>query len=111
MEELYKLMEEELSNSEIDVSRITKLLLISRTKLYYKIKGLTGETPSNFFRTYKLNRAAELLKSGKYTVSEIADKCGFSTQSHFSVVEFFLNFASEDKLKTLCADYFLYPPS
>ena len=86
MEELYKLMEEELSNSELDVTRITKLLLISRTKLYYKIKGLTGETPSNFFRTYKLNRAAELLKSGRYTVSEIADKCGFSTQSHFSVV-------------------------
>ena len=86
MEELYKLMEEELSNSELDVSRITKLLLISRTKLYYKIKGLTGETPSSFFRTYKLNRAAELLKSGKYTVSEIADLCGFSTQSHFSVV-------------------------
>lgn len=86
MEELYKLMEEELSNSELDVTRITKMLYISRTKLYYKIKGLTGETPSNFFRTYKLNRAAELLKSGKYTVSEISDKCGFSTQSHFSVV-------------------------
>ena len=86
MEELYKLMEEELSNSELDVTRITKMLYISRTKLYYKIKGLTGETPSNFFRTYKLNRAAELLKSGRYTVSEIADKCGFSTQSHFSVV-------------------------
>ena len=86
MEELYKLMEEELSNSELDVTRITKMLYISRTKLYYKIKGLTGETPSNFFRTYKLNRAAELLKSGKYTVSEIADLCGFSTQSHFSVV-------------------------
>ena len=86
MEELYKLMEEELSNSELDVTRITKMLYISRTKLYYKIKGLTGETPSSFFRTYKLNRAAELLKSGKYTVAEIADKTGFSTQSHFSVV-------------------------
>ena len=86
MDELYKLMEEELSNSELDVTRITKMLYISRTKLYYKIKGLTGETPSNFFRTYKLNRAAELLNSGKYTVAEVADKCGFSTQSHFSVV-------------------------
>ena len=86
IDELYKLMEEELSNSELDVTHITKMLYISRTKLYYKIKGLTGETPSNFFRTYKLNRAAELLKSGKYTVAEVADKCGFSTQSHFSVV-------------------------
>ena len=86
MEELYKLMEEELSNSELDVTRITKMLYISRTKLYYKIKGLTGETPSSFFRTYKLNRAAELLKGGKHTVAEIADMTGFSTQSHFSVV-------------------------
>lgn len=68
------------------MTRITKMLYISRTKLYYKIKGLTGETPSSFFRTYKLNRAAELLKSGKYTMAEIADKTGFSTQSHFSVV-------------------------
>ena len=34
MEELYKLMEEELSNSELDVTRITKMLYISRTKLY-----------------------------------------------------------------------------
>ena len=86
MEELYKLMEEELANSELDVTRITKMLYISRTKLYYKIKGLTGETPSNFFRTYKLNRSAELLKEGRYTIAEISDKCGFSTQSHFSVV-------------------------
>lgn len=86
MDELYKLMEEELSNSELDVTHITQMLYISRTKLYYKIKGLTGETPSNFFRTYKLNRAAELLKEGKHTVAEIADMTGFSTQSHFSVV-------------------------
>ncbi len=86
MDELYKLMEEELSNTELNINRITDLLYMSRTKLYYKIKGLTGETPSSFFRTYKLNRAAELLKSGKYTVSEIVDKTGFSTQSHFSSV-------------------------
>ena len=86
MDELYKLMEEELSNTELNINRITEMLYMSRTKLYYKIKGLTGETPSSFFRTYKLNRAAELLKSGKYSVSEIVDKTGFSTQSHFAAV-------------------------
>ena len=65
-------------------SRMTELLKISRTKFYYKVKGLTGENPSVFFKTYKLNRAAELLKEGKYTISEIADMTGFSTLSHFS---------------------------
>ncbi len=86
MDELYRLMEEGLGDSELDVVKLTRLLYISRTKLYYKVKGLTGETPASFFRTYKLNRAAEFIKEGKYTVSEIADKCGFRSQSHFSIV-------------------------
>lgn len=46
MTELYHLMESELSNPELDVTRMTQLLKISRTKFYYKVKGLTGENPS-----------------------------------------------------------------
>jgi len=84
MTELYRLMETELSNSELNISRMTEVLKISRTKLYYKIKGMTGNNPNAFFKTYKLNRAAELLREGKYNVSEIADITGFSTLSHFS---------------------------
>ncbi|MCQ2228726.1 MAG: ATP-binding protein [Bacteroidales bacterium] len=84
MTELYKIMEQELANPEIDVTHMTDLLHISRTKLYYKVKGLTGENPSIFFKRYKLNRAAELIKEGKYNFSEIADMTGFSTLSHFS---------------------------
>lgn len=84
MTELYQLMENELSNSELDVTRMTELLHISRTKFYYKVKGLTGENPSVFFKRYKLNRAAQLLKDRRYNISEIADMTGFSTLSHFS---------------------------
>lgn len=84
MRELYKLMEDELSNAELDVTSITNMLHISRTKLYYKIKGLTDTSPANFFKTYKLNRAAEMIREGSHTLSEIADICGFSTPSHFS---------------------------
>jgi signal transduction histidine kinase/ligand-binding sensor domain-containing protein/DNA-binding response OmpR family regulator len=84
MTELYRLMEIELSNSELNITRMTEVLKISRTKLYYKIKGLTGNNPNVFFKTYKLNRAAELLQEGKYNISEIADITGFSTLSHFS---------------------------
>lgn len=84
MTELYQLMENELSNSELDVSRMTEMLHISRTKFYYKVKGLTGENPSVFFKRYKLNRAAQLLMERRYNVSEIADMTGFSTLSHFS---------------------------
>ena len=82
--ELYILMENELSNTELNISRMTEVLKISRTKFYYKIKGLTGENPNIFFKTYKLNRVAELLTEGKYNISEVADMTGFSSLSYFS---------------------------
>ena len=84
MEKLYRTMDEELSNPELDINEMTRLMAMSRTKLYYKVKGLTGENPGEFFRNYKLNRAAELLRTGEWNISEIADMTGFSTLSHFS---------------------------
>ena len=84
MNELYALMEKELANADLDITRITEMMKISRTKFYYKVKGLTGENPSVFFKRYKLNRAADLLKEGRHNMSEIAYMTGFNTLSHFS---------------------------
>ncbi|MBQ9194399.1 MAG: response regulator [Bacteroidales bacterium] len=84
MKELYELMEKELANADLDIVRMTEMMKISRTKFYYKVKGLTGDNPSVFFKRYKLNRAADLLKEGKYNMSEIAWMTGFNTLSHFS---------------------------
>lgn len=85
MDSLYQLMERELSNTELNITSMTETLKISRTKFYYKVKGLTGLNPNVFFKNYKLNRAAQLVLEGKHNVSEIADITGFSTLSHFSV--------------------------
>ena len=84
MDELYAIMEKEMMNSELDVNQVAQSLGMSRSKFYYKMKGLTGTNPGAFFRTYKLNRAAEYLREGKYNVSEIADLTGFSSLSFFS---------------------------
>ena len=84
MKELYELMDKELANQELDITRMTEMMRISRTKFYYKVKGLTGENPGVFFKRYKLNRAADLLKEGKHNMSEIAWMTGFNTLSHFS---------------------------
>ena len=84
MDEFYAIMEKELSNPDLDINHITEIMHVSRSKFYYKVKGLTGEKPGNFFRLFKLNRAAELLREGKYNVSEISDITGFSSLSYFS---------------------------
>ena len=84
MKDLYELMEKELANADLDIVKMAEMMKISRTKFYYKVKGLTGENPSVFFKRYKLNRAATLLKEGKYNMSEIAWMTGFNTLSRFS---------------------------
>ena len=83
MKKFYELMEAELSNDDINVDQFADKLFVSRSKFYYKVKALTGGSPNAFFKTYKLNRAKELLDSGQYLVSEVSDMTGFSTPSVF----------------------------
>lgn len=85
MDELYYLMEKRADELNLNVGTICHDLLISQSKFYYKLKGLTGETPGSLFRKYKLDKAARLLQDGKYNVSEVAVMTGFSTAAHFSV--------------------------
>lgn len=85
MKALYELMEKELASPDLNVTRMIDVFKMGRTKFFNKVKGLTGETPNTFFKTYKLNRAAELIEEGKYNLSEIADMTGFNTLSYFSV--------------------------
>ena len=86
LNDLYALMETELSNSEFNIGDIVDKLHISHSKFLYKVKGLTGTTPSELFKNYKLNKAAAMLREGKHNVSEVADLTGFSSLAHFSKV-------------------------
>ncbi len=85
MNELYRLMDRELANSEFGVQQMAEMMHVSRTKLYYKVKDLAGENPSVLLKRYRLKRAFELLSEGKFNISETADMTGFSTLSHFSI--------------------------
>lgn len=85
MKELYAQLDSMMMREDTNFNDVAERLCMSRSKFNYKLKGLTGETPIHFFMKYKLNKAAQLLKSGKYNVSEVADLTGFGTISHFSV--------------------------
>ena len=81
---MYKEMENHLKEGELDIDTIAGSLGVSRSKFYYKIKGLTGQTPNEFFTTYKLNYAARLLREDQYKIAAVADMLGFSSASHFT---------------------------
>lgn len=85
MDEVYEMMEKLLAQQDLNVNSMCRDMFISPSKFNYKIKELTGETPGIFFRKYKLNKAAQMLHEGQYSISEIAVLTGFSTAAHFSV--------------------------
>lgn len=84
MRNLYEKMDSVIHDESIDISSFAEKMGVSRTKFYYKIKSLTGESPSEFLMRYRLNVAARMLKERNMNVSEVAYSVGFSTLSHFS---------------------------
>ena len=73
-----------INNPNLSVESLADELFLSRSKLYRKIKFLTGDTATEFIRKIKLEKAKELLNTTDLTVSEISYKVGFSSPSYFT---------------------------
>lgn len=84
LNKLNEYIEENIDSPLLDVSALYTKLGYSRTNFYRKINSLTGQTPSDYIKIYRLKYAVTLIKSQEYTLSEISDKTGFSALSHFS---------------------------
>jgi ligand-binding sensor domain-containing protein/signal transduction histidine kinase/DNA-binding response OmpR family regulator len=84
IKELKQVMEKNIPDTEFNVDQLCRKLYVSHATLYRKIHALTGETPTDFIRSYRLKRGAELLKSGVGTVLEVALEVGFSSANYFT---------------------------
>jgi DNA-binding response OmpR family regulator len=82
--ELQEVIEKNLSDSEFNVEELGKKLYMSRSTLYRKVLALIGETPLQFIRSYRLKRAAQLLKGNFGNVTEVAVEVGFCNMAHFT---------------------------
>ncbi len=75
-----------LSNQVFGKDNFASEMNVSSSLLYKKIKALTDQSPTDFIKTIRLNSAHDYLKSGKYSVTEVSELCGFSSVSYFSSV-------------------------
>lgn len=82
--ELQDMIEKHLSDPEFNVEQLSRKLYMGRTTLYRKILALTGETPNQFIRLYRLRRAMQLLKARYGNVTEVAFAVGFSSTAYFT---------------------------
>ncbi len=84
VDKLRQLIDNNISDSTLNINALSSEMCMSRASFFRKIKSLTGVTPNNFILIYRLNRAAEMIRSRDYRLNEVADLLGFSSQSHFS---------------------------
>ncbi|MEM6377978.1 MAG: DNA-binding response regulator, partial [Bacteroidota bacterium] len=84
LKKLVDFVEEHMNDGEFNVDALVKKMYISRSRLYVKIKALTGQSTSEFIRTVRLKRAVQLLEESDYTIKEVMVMTGFNTASYFS---------------------------
>lgn len=78
------LVESNMADAQVNVEWLAEQLFMSRTQLYRKIKALTDQSVHEFVSGIRLNKAAELLLEGRYSVSEIAFMVGYTDATSFS---------------------------
>ncbi|MDO5570872.1 MAG: substrate-binding domain-containing protein [Bacteroidales bacterium] len=77
-------LEKVYSDADYNIEKLSEVMNMSRGHLHRKIKNLTGITPVELLRNYRLSKAAQMLKEKRYNVNEITYMTGFSSPAYFS---------------------------
>lgn len=72
-----------MKNPDFNVKKLADIMVISQPTLYRRVKTLTNFTISEFIQGVRLKRAAELLRSRRYTVQDIAEMVGYNDLATF----------------------------
>ena len=79
------LIEVNLNNSDFDVERLCRDLLLSPSQVHRKLTALTGLSTNNFIRYVRLLKAKEeLVQNAHFSIAAVAYDCGFNDPAYFS---------------------------
>lgn len=84
MKEVMSWLSENIENSELTIDCLASHLGLGRTTMYNKLKSLTGKSPVELIKEYRISKSKLLLRTGQFSVSEVAYKVGFSDPGYFS---------------------------
>ncbi len=86
MRDLLRILEKNFSNDDFGIESLCAEMGISRVQLHRKLVALSGLSASHFISRFRLEKSAELLRSTRKTVSEIAFEVGFRDANYFTKV-------------------------
>lgn len=73
-----------LSDEFFGVPELQQKMMVSKTQLHRKMKALTGMSPGEYIRNYRLKRAAQIIADHGDNITQIAYAVGFSNLSYFA---------------------------
>lgn len=81
---LYQTLEANWQNPHFDVEDHSQVMAISKSQLYRKTIALTGLSPNQLLKEYRLEKAKELMKKQFYNIAQITYDAGFTSPSYFT---------------------------
>ncbi|AWG22769.1 hypothetical protein FFWV33_15155 [Flavobacterium faecale] len=80
---ILEIVESKLTDETLNVQFIASECGLSQANLNKKLKALTGKSTAAFIRSIRLKRAAKLLSTGRYSVSDVTYEVGFTDLKYF----------------------------
>lgn len=84
LQKFVALLESSYTNSDVSIEKLSEQLGVSRVQLYRKIKQISGLTPVDYLRNFRMVKGVNLLEEHRYSISEIAYQTGFSSPAYFT---------------------------
>lgn len=84
LQRLDKVIRGQLANSDLQINDICREMGMSRTAIFTKVKAVTGHSPNDYLRIFRLNESKRLLEAKLWTIAEVAVKVGFNDSKYFS---------------------------
>lgn len=83
MKRLTSYIEDNLASESLDMESLASKMNVSVSSLYRKVKSLIGISANDYIRKIKMKKAAEMLTSGNFNISETAWNVGISSLAYF----------------------------
>ena len=84
LKKVEKLVYEQMKEKHVNCDTVCQSLGITNQNLRRKILAITGQTGGKYLLTIRMDYAKELLSTRRYTVGQVALKCGYDDANNFS---------------------------
>ncbi len=84
LDTLHRIIEANIANPDLDVEFLVSEAGVSKTRLYQKIKSITGQSIAEFVRTFRLKKSVQIMTEEDVSMGDVAFRVGFQDPSYFS---------------------------